>query len=94
MTYRVRWKNIARDQLATIWMDATDRAAVTAATQQIDAMLQADPDSRGESRPGYRRILIVLPLAVVFKVQEQEQKVIVLSVRYIPPRAHGQLLGS
>jgi hypothetical protein len=31
----------------------------------------------------------VLPLAVVFKVHEQEAKVTVLSVRYTPPRKQG-----
>lgn len=86
MSYRVRWKRTAKDQLASIWISAADRASVTAAAQHIDALLQTNPATRGESRSGFRRILIMLPLAVVFKVHEPEQKVTVLSVRYMPPR--------
>jgi hypothetical protein len=86
MNYHVRWKRTAKDQLATIWMAATDRASVTDAAQQIEALLLTDPATRGESRSGDRRILVLLPLAVVFKVNEEEKKVTVLSVRYSPPR--------
>jgi hypothetical protein len=70
-------------------MNATNRASVTAAAQQIDALLLTDAATRGESRSGFRRILVALPLAVVFKVHEPEQKVTVLSVRYTPPRTKG-----
>jgi plasmid stabilization system protein ParE len=86
MSFNVRWKRTAKDQLASIWITATDRAAVTTAAQQIDALLETNPASRGESRSGSLRVLDELPLAVVFKVLEQEAKVIVLSVRYTPPR--------
>ena len=88
MSYQVRWKRTAKDQLASIWMNAKDRASVTAAAQQIDDWLQTNPGTCGESRSGSRRILVVLPLAVVFKVHEQQEKVTVLSVRYTPPRMH------
>jgi plasmid stabilization system protein ParE len=87
MNYRVRWKRTAKDQLASIWLNATDRAAVTVAAQRIDVLLQVNPASKGESRSGSQRILIELPLAVVFKVMEEKQKVTVLSVRYVPPRS-------
>ena len=38
MSFKVRWKQTAKDQLASIWINATGRAAVTAAAQQIDAL--------------------------------------------------------
>jgi plasmid stabilization system protein ParE len=81
MSYEVRWKRTARDELANLWVSATDRQAVTDAANAIDAQLQRNPLTCGEGIPGERRILVEMPLVVVFRVREQEKKVIVLSVR-------------
>ncbi len=78
--YTVRWKRSARDQLAELWMQAPDRNAVTDAANQIDSLLERSPEQQGESRPGGRRILILLPLAVLFRVNEQDKIVAVLKV--------------
>ena len=61
-------------------MQASDRHAVTDATNQIDKLLERSPAQESESRPGGRRILIVLPLAVLFRVNEQDNVVDVLKV--------------
>ena len=43
MKYTVEWLPIAEDQLAGIWLKATDRNAVSAAVHAIDALLERDP---------------------------------------------------
>jgi plasmid stabilization system protein ParE len=83
VTYVVEWTQNAREhQLATIWLAATDRRAVTAAAHLIDDLLQTNPAAQGESRGKSHRILLVKPLAVAYKVIRKERRVIVFSVRY------------
>ena len=84
MNYHVRWKRSARDQLRCFWINAADRQAVTNAANAIDSELQRDPLNAGESRAGSRRILIVAPLVVVYRVDAQQRRVVVLSVRSLP----------
>jgi hypothetical protein len=73
MRFTVVWKPSALDDLASLWT-AADR---------IDGELLNDPAAQGESRPGNRRILFVLPLAVVFDVNEPDRVVNVLSVHRV-----------
>jgi plasmid stabilization system protein ParE len=80
MKYTVVWKPAAEQELASIWTNATDRQAVTAAAHRIDELLQRDPEQAGESRPSGIRILIVPPLAVRFKVDTQDRMVSVARV--------------
>jgi len=84
MNYLVRWRRSARDQLATLWIQADDRNAITDAANRIDRLLERDPLSCGESRAGDRRILIEAPLVVVYRVDEPARRVTVLSVRALP----------
>lgn len=88
MKYTVTWKPSVKGRLADIWMTAPDRRAVTEAANSIDGLLRADPLGRGESRSGTTRILIVLPLAVVYEVDQDDRLVQVLSVRHVPVRRH------
>ena len=55
--------------LADCWTSSPDRAAVAAASDRIDWLLKHDPLNSGEERGG-SRILIELPLAVLFSVSE------------------------
>lgn len=80
MRYTVIWKPDAEDELALIWTNATDRDAVTQAADTIDQMLEIEPGSKGESRPGGRRIAFIEPLAVIFRVYKKTRKVSVLHV--------------
>lgn len=80
MKYTVIWKPEAERRLATLWMDAANRSAVTEAANQIDEMLRRDPDDKGESRDRGRRVLTVPPLGVLFKVRPQDRIVYVLTV--------------
>jgi hypothetical protein len=85
--YTVRWTRKARlQQLAQIWLDAPDRNAVTAAANEVDRLLAANPCDMGESRAGGLRVLIVEPLIVGYMVFEDDLRVIVFSIRYFGPR--------
>ena len=89
MTFPVRWHRRAIRQLADAYLAALAvgrEAAVTAASAQIDALLAHDPDTRGESREGGKRVLFVSPLVVDFVVQSQPRRVVVRGIRYHEPR--------
>jgi hypothetical protein len=81
MTWTVRWTREARDQLAAVWLAASDRAAVTHAAHRIEAALRRDPTVEGESRDAGRRLVIDYPLAVMYRVNDIERKVRILGVR-------------
>ncbi len=78
--FKVRWSRVTRDQLAEAWLQATDRNAVTVAASQIEYRLARNPQDQGESRTRGRRILIISPLAVIFRVDEQKREVHVLRI--------------
>jgi hypothetical protein len=78
--FTVRWGQPALNQLATIWTQASDRTAITAATTRIDQRLRTDPEDQGESRDAGRRILLEAPLGVTFTVQPDDRAVSVLTV--------------
>jgi len=80
MKYMVIWLPSAEQRLAQLWTTGPDRAAITAAANAIDRTLAADPDTQGEARAGQTRILIEEPLAVYFKVNEQDRRVTVWDV--------------
>jgi hypothetical protein len=85
--YAVRWTRKARlQQLAQVWLNAPDRNAVTAAANEVDRLLAANPSDLGESRAGGLRVLIVEPLIVGYIVFEDDLRVIVFSIRYFGPR--------
>ena len=89
MKYTVIWKPSARQRLADVWIVADDRRAVASAADAIDRVLRDDPLEQGESRGGSARILIVLPLAVVYDVREDDRLVEILTVRAVPGRHEG-----
>jgi hypothetical protein len=64
MNYTVIWDSDAEQELAALWLDPAQRAAVTRAANEIDQRLQADAPNQGESRPHGRRITFVRPLGV------------------------------
>jgi hypothetical protein len=68
--------------LAKLWTqaDSIKRRAITVASHDIDKRLSADPFGTGESRPGGRRILLIAPLGVTFRVETDGQTVSVLRV--------------
>ena len=80
MKYTVVWVPAALNELATIWSDADDRAAVAAATDEIDRQLGTAPRLAGESRDGGRRVLWAGPIAIDYEIAEEDRIVAVLAV--------------
>jgi mRNA-degrading endonuclease RelE of RelBE toxin-antitoxin system len=80
MTYTVTWKPEAERRLATLWMNASDRSAVTKAANEIDRRLRFGPEREGESRDQGRRVVLESPLGVLIKVEPQDRIVYVLTV--------------
>lgn len=79
MRYNVIWRPSAEQDLATLWLQSTNRNAFTVAANTIDQALRRAPASQGESRSGSLRIMIVPPLAVYFEIHELVSEVIVLA---------------
>ena len=52
--FKVRWERSALDELTNLWLQAGSamRAAITAATHDLDEHLQTDPLRDSESREG------------------------------------------
>ena len=86
--FRVRWSRHTLSKLTDLWTNANAaaRSAITAATSAIDQMLAADPKHAGESRFGGRRILIVYPLAVLFRVSTPQKTAYVVQVHLMTRR--------
>lgn len=80
--FRVRWEDTALGELARLWLaaDSPMRQRITAATDEIDRLLQTDPLGQGESRPGGRRVHFTSPLGITFRVETDGQTVSVLRV--------------
>jgi hypothetical protein len=93
--YRVIWKrSLAENRLAAIVARAMARGesvnAISRATAAIDRILASGPESAGESRNEFERVLFVPPLNVTFEIHEEESVVYVLRLRYRPRRAGGR----
>ena len=80
MSYKVTWKPTAEQELASIWIEATDRQVVTLAADRVDVVLRVDPNGQGESRPNGTRIMFELPLGIRFEVKDDDRLVEVLQV--------------
>ncbi|HTK76760.1 MAG TPA: hypothetical protein VL371_15945 [Gemmataceae bacterium] len=84
MNYRVRWRKAAKRQLADVWIRASDRAGVTAASDSVDPILGRNPHAQGESRSGSRRIWIVEPLVFFYDIDDANRTVTVVAVSELP----------
>ncbi len=80
MNYSVVWRPKAEQELAALWPGASDRKAATASAHRIDQFLGANPADQGRWLIGVTRALIVLPLAVVYEIIEDDRQVRVLTV--------------
>ncbi len=85
MTFAVEWLEEAEQQLADIWLNASDRQNVTEAARRVEQTLKRDPDTCGESRPGQGRIMFEPPLGVYFRVDHQARVVTVISLGLSKP---------
>lgn len=80
--YRVEWLHSALNELAAIWMqgDSTLRRAVTAAATLVEQRLQLSAPNEGESRSRGRRITLIPPLAITFRLELDGRTVTILKV--------------
>jgi mRNA-degrading endonuclease RelE of RelBE toxin-antitoxin system len=80
MNYSVLWTPDAEARLVDLWLEADSRGAITAATNRIDADLGARPFDIGESREHNRRIHLMPPLGVIYRIDSNQRIVHVLTV--------------
>ena len=78
--YEVRWLPAAEQSLANIWNNASDRAAVAAAADELDVARARNPTSSGESRDENTRIAFAKPLALLFDIDDSNRLVRVWDV--------------
>ena len=83
MIWTVTYDDIATDELADLYNNAEDKRAVTSAADYIETLLRHDADQKGHVLNG-TRLLVVLPLAVIFSVSPDDMLVKVLRVLRIP----------
>jgi hypothetical protein len=84
MKYTVVNAPVADEQLADIWIEAKDRQGVADAFNRIESSLRHDAQLQGREHPNGWRVLIVPPLAVTFRVSEDDRLVRIMSVAYRP----------
>lgn len=88
MNFRVVWLRKVVAALARSYVYARetgrDATAITRAMAEIDAGLERNPSSLGESRPEGHRVHIINPITIGFEVFDDERVVVVTFVRYHP----------
>jgi hypothetical protein len=79
VSFTIRWRDAALDDLTAAWLDAdtAEREAITTASHSIEKEIKLRPYEKGESRPEGERIFFNAPLAVLFRIEEQTQSVII-----------------
>jgi hypothetical protein len=81
MKYTVLWSRAAQNELARLWNAASDRAALSAGADLMDAALALNPFECGESREHDEfRIMFAHPLAIEFQIKPDDRIVIVVGV--------------
>ncbi|MEX2188325.1 MAG: hypothetical protein WD875_16075 [Pirellulales bacterium] len=86
MRYSVTWDRDAENELTQIWLDAPDRAAVSAAANAIDRELANDAERKGVDFYG-DRLIVMRPLCVTFRVVHGDRLVIVRQVSRIATKS-------
>jgi hypothetical protein len=80
MNYDIVWDVKAYRKLEQIWDKATPIGPAVDAFDEIERRLRLNPATEGESRASGRRITIVAPLGVIFRVNERLKEVHILDV--------------
>jgi hypothetical protein len=82
MRFTVVMSPVAEHQLAEIWLQANDRERVSHAFNRIESLLKSDAQSLGRLHPSGWRVISLLPLAVTFRVSDDDRLVTIMSVFY------------
>lgn len=81
MNYTVIWIPFAESGLASAWLAAPDRNAVTSAAHRLEQALARNPFAVGESRnASVNRTAIDLPLGIDYEIIEDDKTVRVIRV--------------
>lgn len=80
MNFTIIWSEAAIDDVARVWLAATDRNAITLAANEIDRLLATDAHHVGESRLGNQRVAFAPPLGFRFDVIVDDLRVTVGAV--------------
>jgi hypothetical protein len=88
MKYSLTWSKKAEDAMIAAWLDAPSeqRPTISLATHTVESELQTRPNEVGESRPDGRRMAICLPVALTYKVSQDDMLVRVEAFRLIRRR--------
>jgi hypothetical protein len=82
MRYTVTWLPDAEDELANLWIQASDRQAVADAADRIEQNLGWDAGQKGQMTGAYRT-LFDWPLMMTFKVSPADCLVTIVWVERI-----------
>ncbi len=80
MKFTVTWMPSAEQQLAHLWMNASDRQAVADSANRIDRTLKHHADTKGEPL-GPFLALYDEPLSVLYMLDAEDRMVRVIQVR-------------
>ena len=86
--YRIRWpKSVNRKLLdASAKADSPKLTAILIAMSKVESLLQNEPEFVGESRDAGKRLLIVDPLSITYKIDSRHRIVKILRVRIQPTK--------
>lgn len=86
--YRIIWPHsLTRGSVAAAVHDAMAHGhvgAIRGPSPRSNFTLQRSPQTAGESRGEYRRVLVEPPVAVEFEVHDDEMVVLIVQFRYSP----------
>jgi len=82
--FAVIWLPNVLSDLATLWVQAPNRRAVTDAQARIDQLLGANPTGHGRHLSEGLYHLHVPPLAVTYTIDTNRRRVEVTSVHHVP----------
>jgi len=71
--------------LASVWLDAPDRNAVTAAALAIDRELSEDAAAKGMEVSEGLRVFYESPLRALFVVREEDRSQLTMAENVLPP---------
>lgn len=84
MRFTVDWTRTAEEQLASTWIGAGQRQAITRVIDRIEKLLRNDPRGKSIPLPGRFYKLNAPPLQFLFEINDDDRWVTVVSVRRIP----------
>lgn len=82
--YSVVWSADTMNELAEIWLRASDRRAVTTAQAQMDDQLALGPRSRSTEVAEGLYKLVIAPLRVYFEIDESSRLVKITGISLKP----------